>query len=204
MALAMAMTLTIPPARGRAVASPAGPAASPPRAVGGRPRLVVVVSIDQLRADYLERFKDLYLPPPGAGKPGGFRWLMERGAYHLDARHDHLHLFTGPGHAVLLTGAPPYRSGIVGNVPRMLPAGTRAVIRKDSWQRPEIFNWLQRTGKVAEDEMLRVFNCGIGMVLAVPRDKVQIAKMLLEREGELAFEIGAIEKSDGEPDAMIV
>ena len=40
---------------------------------------------------------------------------MEGGAYHVDARHDHFHLFTGPGHAVLLTGAPPYKSGIVGN-----------------------------------------------------------------------------------------
>jgi phosphoribosylformylglycinamidine cyclo-ligase len=93
--------------------------------------------------------------------------------------------------------------GIVGNVPRMLPAGTRALIRKDSWQRPEIFNWLQKTGNVAEDEMWRVFNCGIGMVLVVSRDKVQMAKLLLEREGELAFEIGAIEKWDGEPDAVI-
>jgi phosphoribosylformylglycinamidine cyclo-ligase len=95
--------------------------------------------------------------------------------------------------------------GIVGNVPRMLPQGTRAVIRKDSWQRPEIFTWLQKTGNVAEDEMFRVFNCGIGMVLAVPREKLQMAKMLLEREGELAFEIGAIEKWDGgAPEAVIV
>lgn len=80
-----------------------------------RPRLVVILSIDQFRADYLERFRDLYLPVPADGRPGGFRWLMERGAYHLDASHAHFHLFTGPGHAVLLTGAPPYKSGIVGN-----------------------------------------------------------------------------------------
>ena len=93
--------------------------------------------------------------------------------------------------------------GLPGNVPRILPQGTRAVIKKASWRRPEIFKWLQEAGKVAEDEMFRVFNCGIGMVVVVPRDKVVIAKMLLEREGELAFEIGAIEQAAGEPDCVI-
>ena len=103
------------PASTATAATAAHGAPSSFRADPERPRLVVVVSIDQFRADYLERFRDLYLPVPAAGKPGGFRWLMERGAYHLDARHDHFHLYTGPGHAVLLTGAPPYLSGIVGN-----------------------------------------------------------------------------------------
>jgi phosphoribosylformylglycinamidine cyclo-ligase len=93
--------------------------------------------------------------------------------------------------------------GLVGNVPRFLPPGTRAVIRKAAWPRPGIFQWLQETGNVAEDEMWRVFNCGIGMVLALPRDKVQMATMLLEREGELVYDIGTVEKSDGEPDAVI-
>jgi len=93
--------------------------------------------------------------------------------------------------------------GVVGNVPRILPAGTRAVIRKSAWPRPEAFKWLQQTGGVAEDEMWRVFNCGIGMVLVVPRDKVQAARAVLEREGERVYEIGAIEKSAGEPDALI-
>jgi phosphoribosylformylglycinamidine cyclo-ligase len=94
--------------------------------------------------------------------------------------------------------------GIVGNVPRVLPQGTRALIRKDAWPRPEIFTWLQQAGKVAEEEMWRVFNCGIGMVVVVARDKAQMAKLLLEREGELVYEIGAIEKHAGEPDALIV
>ena len=93
--------------------------------------------------------------------------------------------------------------GLVGNVPRILPAGTRAVIRKAAWPRPEIFNWLQHAGGVAEEEMYRVFNCGIGMVVVVPRDKLQMATTLLEREGERVFEIGAIEQSSGEPDAVI-
>jgi phosphoribosylformylglycinamidine cyclo-ligase len=93
--------------------------------------------------------------------------------------------------------------GLVGNVPRILPAGTRAVIRKSAWPRPDLFKWLQQNGQVAEEEMFRVFNCGIGMVVVVPRENVQRTTMLLEREGELVFDIGEIEKSAGEPEAVI-
>jgi phosphoribosylformylglycinamidine cyclo-ligase len=93
--------------------------------------------------------------------------------------------------------------GLVGNVPRILPAGTRAVIRRSAWPRPEAFVWLQRTGAVAEDEMWRVFNCGIGMVIVVACDQASEARSILEREGERVYEIGAIEKSSGEPDAVI-
>jgi phosphoribosylformylglycinamidine cyclo-ligase len=89
-------------------------------------------------------------------------------------------------------------------VPRILPAGTRAVIRKAAWPRPELFQWLQQKGRVADEEMFRVFNCGIGMVVVVPRDQVATATTLLEREGERVFEIGAIEKSADEPEAVIV
>ena len=96
--------------------------------------------------------------------------------------------------------------GLVGNVPRILPKGTRAVIAKKSWPRPQIFTWLQQTGDVAEDEMFRVFNCGIGMVVVVGRDKLAIATMLLKREGELAYEIGTVEAAagGGEPECVIV
>jgi phosphoribosylformylglycinamidine cyclo-ligase len=94
--------------------------------------------------------------------------------------------------------------GLVGNVPRVLPKGTRAVLDKKKWPRPEIFRWLQNTGNVAEEEMFRVFNCGIGMVIVVSPDKVQMATLLLKREGELAYEIGRIEAHDGaEPDCVI-
>jgi len=93
--------------------------------------------------------------------------------------------------------------GLVGNVPRILPAGTRAVIQKAAWPRPEVFKWLQQAGNVAEDEMWRVFNCGIGMVIVLPRDQVQPARALLEGEGERVYEIGTIEKSSGEPEAVI-
>jgi phosphoribosylformylglycinamidine cyclo-ligase len=93
--------------------------------------------------------------------------------------------------------------GLVGNVPRILPAGTRAVIRKSAWPRPEAFRWLQQAGGVAEDEMWRVFNCGIGMGVVVARDKAAEARSILEREGERVYEIGAIEKSSSEPEAVI-
>jgi len=94
--------------------------------------------------------------------------------------------------------------GLVGNVPRILPKGTKAVIAKKTWPRPQIFTWLQQTGNVADDEMFRVFNCGIGMVICVPADKVATAKMLLKREGELAYEIGRIEASSAaEPECII-
>lgn len=70
-----------------------------------RNRLVAFLVIDQFRADYLTRFKSQF-------KPGGFRYLMEKGAYFPFARQDLLQAKTGPGHAALLTGAYPARSGI--------------------------------------------------------------------------------------------
>jgi phosphoribosylformylglycinamidine cyclo-ligase len=94
--------------------------------------------------------------------------------------------------------------GLVGNVPRMLPQGMRAVLRKKMWPRPEIFNWLQKNGNVDEKEMHRVFNCGIGMVICIARDQLAAATMLLKREGELAYEIGFVEAGNpGEPEAVV-
>jgi phosphoribosylformylglycinamidine cyclo-ligase len=94
--------------------------------------------------------------------------------------------------------------GLVGNVPRMLPKGTKATLRKASWPRPEIFKWLQHAGNVAEDEMFRVFNCGIGMAIVVSPQNAQSAAALLKRDGELVYEIGRIEAASGEPQALIV
>jgi predicted AlkP superfamily pyrophosphatase or phosphodiesterase len=81
-----------------------------------RPHLTVVISIDQFRADYLRRLTDLYLPAQQSnGKVGGFRYLMTQGSYFVDARYNHSPTFTGPGHAVILTGGSPYKTGIIGN-----------------------------------------------------------------------------------------
>lgn len=100
-----------------------------------RPRLVVVISIDQFRSDYLMRFDDLYLPATAKnGSVGGFRYLMEKGAYHTNAHHDHFPLVTGVGHSVQLTGAPPYKTGIVGNewFDRSLPEAAERYCVRDA------------------------------------------------------------------------
>jgi phosphoribosylformylglycinamidine cyclo-ligase len=94
--------------------------------------------------------------------------------------------------------------GITGNVPRVLPENTLARIRKDSWPRPPVFEWLQRTGNVAEDEMFRVFNCGIGMVLVLSKDHARQAAEVLRAAGETVYEIGTIEKAAGEAQAVVV
>src|ERR1700752_3757026 len=74
--------------------------------------------------------------------------------------------------------------GLIENVPRVLPEKTKAVIRKASWPRPEVFRCLQGEGNVAEDEMQRVFNCGIGMVLVVADADAKRAAELLRAAGE--------------------
>jgi len=88
--------------------------------------------------------------------------------------------------------------GITGNVPRVLPEGTRAAIDSKSWPRPPLFEWLKSEGGVAEDEMHRVFNCGIGMVIVVAAEHAAQASKILTDGGERVWTIGRIEKhTDG-------
>jgi len=95
--------------------------------------------------------------------------------------------------------------GLTGNVPRILPKKTRAVIRQAAWPRPEVFQWLQGAGNVAEDEMHRVFNCGIGMVVIVDPKDAKRAMSSLRASGETVYEIGVIEKGPGgEADCIVV
>jgi phosphoribosylformylglycinamidine cyclo-ligase len=93
--------------------------------------------------------------------------------------------------------------GITENVPRILQKGLRAAIRKGAWPRPELFDWLQREGGVAEDEMYRVFNCGIGMVLVLDAADARRAADQLRASGETVYEIGVIEQHAGEPEAIV-
>ncbi len=93
--------------------------------------------------------------------------------------------------------------GLVGNVPRVLPPRTRAVIDARSWPRPALFQWLQSKGAVAESEMHRVFNCGIGMVAVVAAADAPRAARRLRALGETVYEIGRIEKARGQPEAVI-
>jgi phosphoribosylformylglycinamidine cyclo-ligase len=91
--------------------------------------------------------------------------------------------------------------GLPGNLPRVLPAGTCAVLDAAGWTPPPVFTWLARTGEVAGEEMLRVFNCGIGM--AVVTDRPDAARALLQAEGETVFAIGRIEAGGGEASVQI-
>ncbi len=79
------------------------------------------------------------------------------------------------------------------NIPRVLPENTKAVIDGSSWKWPEVFNWLQENGNVETYEMYRTFNCGVGMIIALPQDQVENALNLLNAEGENAWLIGKIE-----------
>ena len=94
--------------------------------------------------------------------------------------------------------------GITGNVPRMLPEGTRAVIDAKSWPRPPLFDWLKKGGGVAEDEMHRVFNCGIGMTIVVAAEHATKASKILSDAGEVVWTIGRIEKHTDGPQTIVV
>jgi phosphoribosylformylglycinamidine cyclo-ligase len=86
--------------------------------------------------------------------------------------------------------------GLPENLPRVLPAGCKAVIERGSWQLPEVFRWLQQQGNVAEAEMLRTFNCGVGMVICVAAADAQAAIQQLQTAGETAWRLGGIEPSE--------
>jgi phosphoribosylformylglycinamidine cyclo-ligase len=82
--------------------------------------------------------------------------------------------------------------GIVGNLPRVLPRGVRAVIQRDSWPVPPIFGMIKKIGAVSPDEMDRTFNNGLGMILVVGRKNVNGATRSLTQSGEKYFVIGEV------------
>ncbi|MCP4594889.1 phosphoribosylformylglycinamidine cyclo-ligase [Neptuniibacter sp.] len=82
--------------------------------------------------------------------------------------------------------------GLLENIPRVLPDSAKAVIDTQSWQMPAVFNWLQQQGNVEATEMYRTFNCGVGMVIAVPAEKQEEALKILSDAGEDAWVIGSI------------
>ncbi|CAI1499622.1 Phosphoribosylformylglycinamidine cyclo-ligase [Serratia quinivorans] len=89
------------------------------------------------------------------------------------------------------------------NIPRVLPEGMQAVIDESSWQWPAVFNWLQQTGNVSRHEMYRTFNCGVGMVIALPEESVESAIALLTAAGEKAWKIGKLTASSDEQQVVI-
>jgi len=82
--------------------------------------------------------------------------------------------------------------GIVGNIPRVLPAGLDAQLERSAWEVPRVFTEIQRHGEVSDDEMARVFNLGLGMVVVVPGDDADRALGLLRDAGHSATEIGSL------------
>ncbi len=95
--------------------------------------------------------------------------------------------------------------GLVENLPRVLPKGVCAELDQNSWSRPAVFGWLQHEGNVPEDDMVRTFNCGIGMAVVVPADKADAAAAIFEANGETVFRIGRIrERKDGEPAVSLI
>jgi phosphoribosylformylglycinamidine cyclo-ligase len=92
--------------------------------------------------------------------------------------------------------------GITDNLPRVIPKGCKAVIHKGSWDIPPIFSFLREKGKITEDEMLRTFNNGIGMILAVRPKELEDVLGRLHSLGEKAFVIGDVLKTDKEQDVI--
>jgi phosphoribosylformylglycinamidine cyclo-ligase len=94
--------------------------------------------------------------------------------------------------------------GLVENVPRVLPSNVMAKLSKNAWPRPPLFDWLQVQGNVAEAEMHRVFNCGIGMVCIVGAVDAERAMQALRGGGETVFRIGEIhDRRDGDPQTVV-
>ncbi len=87
--------------------------------------------------------------------------------------------------------------GLVENVPRVLPENVAAELDRTTWKRPRIFDWLQRAGDVADAEMHRVFNCGIGMAAIVAREDAEGVSRLLAQAGETVYRIGEIRTRRG-------
>lgn len=106
--------------------------------------------------------------------------IYVKSALELIAQHD-IHAISH------ITGG-----GFWENIPRVLPEGTKAVIDGNSWQWPVIFQWLQTKGNVATHEMYRTFNCGVGLIIALPHSQAQAAVELLQQAGETAWVIGHV------------
>lgn len=86
--------------------------------------------------------------------------------------------------------------GFYENIPRMLPEGVRAVVKKDSYEVPAIFKLLAKKGDIAEEMMYNTYNMGLGMVIAVDKDQAEAAKKAIEAAGETVYEVGYTEAGE--------
>ncbi len=94
--------------------------------------------------------------------------------------------------------------GLLENLPRVMPAYTRADISASAWQMPPVFQWLQAAGNIDAQEMYRTFNCGIGMVLVVPADEADAVLASAAELGEPAIKLGTLRQSEqATPDVVV-
>ncbi|MBU0592248.1 MAG: phosphoribosylformylglycinamidine cyclo-ligase [Gammaproteobacteria bacterium] len=94
--------------------------------------------------------------------------------------------------------------GLLENIPRVLPENLTAVIQKSSWTMPPLFSWMQQEGNVAEKEMHRTFNCGIGMIVIMAAEQAEAAMVSLSASGEQVWRIGQIEaRADGQAQTVV-
>lgn len=95
--------------------------------------------------------------------------------------------------------------GITENIPRVLPAGLTAEIDSNSWELPALFKWLKDQGNIADLEMYKTFNCGVGMAIIVSADNAAEAMKVLAAKGETVYQIGKIRaQADGEAPTVVV
>ena len=95
--------------------------------------------------------------------------------------------------------------GLVENVPRVLPESVTAILDQKSWPLPPLFQWLQKHGNVADAEMHRVFNCGIGLAVIVAAQDADRATDLLAQNGETVYRVGHIEtRQAGQAQTVVV
>ena len=95
--------------------------------------------------------------------------------------------------------------GLLENVPRILHEDHMAVLNKNAWTMPPVFQWLQQAGNVAEQEMYRTFNCGIGMVLVVDEADAEKSAHFLSELGETVYHLGAIvQRGNDQPQTIVV
>ncbi len=93
--------------------------------------------------------------------------------------------------------------GLIDNIPRVLPAQLAASIDLSSWELPAVFQWLQQSGNIDDEEMMRTFNCGAGMVLAIDAQQEQQCLQQLRQLGETAWVIGEVTERSGEPAVIL-
>ncbi len=94
--------------------------------------------------------------------------------------------------------------GFEGNLPRVLPKGVRARIDPGAWPRPGVYGWLQQQSELPESELLRVFNCGIGMIIVAPQEQSADIIQRLQGLGERAYQIGIIERMRDEGESVLL